>query len=198
MLNIPVVVRRNLSLMLSVLLFLAAALYFSQAMSQAPQTKMPGVAFDRKLKVKNGMALPEFALVDQSGKERTLSNTFSDAVSSKKLNLVMFSKSTCTVCLTQLKKVKATVEQGAINYVVVSTSKEDDFEKYSEILGSEYTWLDDSDGRFTKKIGGRGVPVSMIIGKDQKVIHAQFGMVARGEENHDLLSKKLLEVTKNR
>lgn len=194
MLNIPVVVRRNLSLMLSVLLFLAAALYFSQAMSQAPQTKMPGVAFDRKLKVKKGMALPEFTLVDQSGKERTPSDT----LSSQKPNLVIFSKSTCSVCLTQLKKVKAAVEPGTINYVVVSTSKEDNFEKYSEILGSEYTWLDDSDGRFTKKIGGRGVPVSMIIGKDQKVIHAQFGMVARGEENHDLLSKKLLEVTKNR
>lgn len=194
MLNIPVVVRRNLSLMLSVLLFLAAALYFSQAMSQAPQTKMPGVAFDRKLKVKKGMALPEFTLVDQSGKERTPSDT----LSSQKPNLVIFSKSTCSVCLTQLKKVKAAVEPGTINYVVVSTSKEDNFEKYSEILGSEYTWLDDSDGRFAKKIGGRGVPVSMIIGKDQKVIHAQFGMVARGEENHDLLSKKLLEVTKNR
>lgn len=194
MLNIPVVVRRNLSLMLSGLLFLAAALYFSQAMSQAPQTKMPGVAFDRKLKVKKGMAFPDFALADQSGKERTPSDT----LSSQKPNLVIFSKSTCSVCLTQLKKVKAAVEPGTINYVVVSTSKEDNFEKYSEILGSEYTWLDDSDGRFAKKIGGRGVPVSMIIGKDQKVIHAQFGMVARGEENHDLLSKKLLEVTKNR
>ena len=124
----------------------------------------------------NGKPMPEFSLVDTTGKDITLSKLTAE----KKLVLVNFWGTWCGPCRLEMPQFEKLYKAKSQDHFLILAIDEGDerpvLDKYLKEKPVSFPILLDPDGALAKKLGIRAFPTSVLVGSDGKILEVIEGL----------------------